>query len=452
MGVALPDPLPLPDGWQAQDMVEDTAQYTAAGPAASVRVTVHQATSRAGRTLGAFDCVDQVVARLADTARARASAGDLADLGTGFPRTSYTVVEVVTVLHAGLVPTHHASRPDDLPPSADAFMRCLALVRDLARAYRVAAEVPFGLPSYERLSGPVMMWTAPGVFAEAQSGPVMPRPEPDDTTSTSASTTPSGSPGPAPDRSCEGAPPRGTGTVEQHGPWQGPSLMMLERLNQPDPVLGPLVEGALQDKFDHWMRNLRVGSPFVTWRDRVAEAARFLQVEGNYAQSLLTAAVGTEVLLDAVLMLLLWEDKVEPSRAAPLFQEGRLLQRITKELAPRLKGDWSTAHGSRPLGRWYAATYRTRNRVIHGGYDPGRLEAENALHSSAELATFTFDRIADRRGSYPRVTLMTVASAGLQKRGLYGGRIRRFNEQVAAAEPNWAVAFRDYRAAVVALL
>lgn len=90
-------------------------------------------------------------------------------------------MEVVTVLDAGLGPPLVAERPDDLPPSADAFMLCLVLVRDLARAYRVTAEAPYGLPSYERLAYPVLLWTALGVSVEAQPEPVTPKAGAEDT-------------------------------------------------------------------------------------------------------------------------------------------------------------------------------------------------------------------------------------------------------------------------------
>jgi len=42
------------------------------------------------------------------------------------------------------------------------------------------------------------------------------------------------------------------------------------------------------------------------------------------------------------------------------------------------------------------------------------------------MEKFVFDRLVLKRGKYPRATLMTVAQSGLERRGHWSGRRRRW--------------------------
>lgn len=66
-----------------------------------------------------------------------------------------------------------------------------------------------------------------------------------------------------------------------------------------------------------------------------------------------------------------------------------------------------------------------------------------------DVQKYAFDRLCDRRDQYPRVTLMTVAQPGLERRGLWSGEIERFAKQQAPAEPNWQLAFREWHRQLV---
>jgi hypothetical protein len=154
------------------------------------------------------------------------------------------------------------------------------------------------------------------------------------------------------------------------------------------------------------------------------------------------ANTATETLMDVILNLLLWEDHVDPEDAEKLFVEGKVLQRITRELPKRLGASWSTADG--PVGEWYEASYRLRHRIVHGAYWPTHPEAVRALRAAQEMHTFAFDQIAAKRNVYPRSTLLTVARTGLEKRGLWAGKIKIFAEQNAPTESDWSTSFRDF--------
>jgi len=233
------------------------------------------------------------------------------------------------------------------------------------------------------------------------------------------------------------------------GPWQGPSLMLLDHLNTADIVLGPLVEGDVATTFAQWMSEIRSGSPFVAWRERLVEANRSLNIHGEYAQAAVLAQTAAEVLLDTLLMLPLWEEKLPAENAATILEEGKLARRIKTEWQPRLGGNWSL-DSSGSVATWFLGTALLRNRVVHGGYLPTRAEARCAYEAVFSLEKFAFDRLVDKRNRYPRSVLMTVARSGLERRGRWSGQIKRFAETIAGTEPSWRDSFREYRAAVAA--
>ena len=155
-------------------------------------------------------------------------------------------------------------------------------------------------------------------------------------------------------------------------------------------------------------------------------------------------------MLDAILALLMWEEGLAVEDAASAFEEGKVLRRITQELSPRLRGNWSTERG--PVGSWYRSAYRLRHRVVHGGYSPSPREAADALEAAVSLQRFVMDRIAERRTTYRRAALMTIAEAGLRRRNLWSGQIKRFALEVAPNEPNWRDSYTSWYRGLVAVL
>ena len=108
-------------------------------------------------------------------------------------------------------------------------------------------------------------------------------------------------------------------------------------------------------------------------------------------------------------------------------------------LLPRLKGDWASANS--PWQLWRSKGSGLRNRIVHAGYQPERAEAQEVLDSVDILQSFIFDRLSAQAAKYPRVTLMLVTRAGLESRGLYRGKVKRFDENRATAGPSWLEQF-----------
>jgi hypothetical protein len=204
-----------------------------------------------------------------------------------------------------------------------------------------------------------------------------------------------------------------------------------------------LVDDRLAAEMAHWLEEARSGSPFATWRERYVDAVGALQTRGDTVASVLAGQTASEVLLDGMLSLLMWEEGVEPEVAAQAFEEGQAVTRMSREMPARLKGVWTTT-GSGSVAQWFEDSYKLRHRVVHGGYTPSRIEAEAALGACSRLRTHLLDRLSARRNAYMRATLMTVGEPGLLRRGLWAGKIREFAEGPAQSEPNWRESFHGW--------
>jgi len=413
----LPEPLPMPDGTQVQDHVGDLPDAPTSDDDPWVALTFHQVSSPYGRTKGGMDAVAKVLASEPGLVERDPEAPGRADTD-GLPdlEIAYTVVDATTTD----VDVGGDQEPFDVaqevPPTADPFNRCLRLVQDLARAYRVTVQGLTGLPTYERLPHPVLAFRAVGELVEVEQ---------DGLTGIMV-----------------GVPESG---------WGGPQLMMLDHMNAPDPILGPLVEGDTADQFDYWVAQIREGNPLMLALEGFLGARRALQVEGDYPGAVVLAETASEVAVDGVLAMLLWESGVEPEGAAGRFEEGKVTRRVRTDLPALLGGDWRL-EGPGAAAVWFRDAVRLRHRVVHGGYRPTRTEAAAAVRAVLGFERHIYDRLAARRNEYPRSTLMTVAEQGLRKRDLWGGQIRRFAEEVAPTEPPWRESYRTWRDRMVTRL
>src|SRR5450755_2551464 len=245
--LALPEPLPLPSGYTVTERIGNTFGDSGTDEDPMVTVIVHQVTTEFGRTRGAATAVSAATKSAPGLPQPDVDQAGDAHFALA---TDYTVIEAITVGESPDGPPNGwTGRPQDLPPRSDALMRCIRLVTDLVRAYRIASEVPYALPSYERIPSPVLVYVADAVR----------------------------------EWHAEGTHPGEH--IRSIGDWGGPQVMMLDHLNTLDSPSGPSVEGALEEKFNEWMHKLRTGSPFITWRDRFADAKRALLINGDYPQA-----------------------------------------------------------------------------------------------------------------------------------------------------------------------
>jgi hypothetical protein len=403
---ALPEPLPFPDGSLILERVGDSI-YDAKPDDPWVSVIVHQVLVPHGRTHAFAAATDAVM-----TARP-----ELVNLLSGRDRTiqgeetldfevAITVVEAITDFASpDQPPADWSGEARDLPPRADALNRCIRLVQDQMRAYRLAADVPYGRVTYEKI--PLFVFGFMGWGTR----------QPD-------------------------------GFWHLWPPWRGPQVILLEHFNLPDPVAETQVVGELQTRHQHWLFELRQGNALVAWRESLLDAYRRCRVEGEYGAACIAAQTAAEVLVDQLLGLLMWEEGKDPEAAATVLGEGQLVAKMRREFPRRLGGNWSfTSPG--PLREWLVGTVRIRNRVVHAGYEPTRLQTEAAIQRVLELQTWLFDALANERTRYPRAVLMTLAQEGLQRRGLWNGQIRVFANEQAPTEASWRASWKSWRDAMV---
>jgi hypothetical protein len=178
------------------------------------------------------------------------------------------------------------------------------------------------------------------------------------------------------------------------------------------------------------------GDPTAIFAEHARTAWRAFWMEGDHAAAAIEAHISTEVLLDAVLLMMAWEQGTSPSEAAAWFDIG-LSRRLRTFYAPRLGGNWRTQTPNSVIGEWAHHVRDLRNQVAHRGYWPTLDEARRALETADKLEDFVKNRLGAKRNKYPRTTLLVLGRPGLGRLGLYAGQIKKFAETVANKEPDW---------------
>jgi hypothetical protein len=227
------------------------------------------------------------------------------------------------------------------------------------------------------------------------------------------------------------------------GAWDYESLSLLLlhlRAGQlaPPPLGRSEVEG-LNQHIEMLLRD----HPLLPYAERRLDARVARYVDGDYGDTIVQVQIAAEILFDAVLQLMLWEEGVDAADAADSIYGVGLAKRVRTHYHPRLGGDWRT-DGSGAIAEWSTAVARLRGRVVHAGYRPSREEAQNALASADRLEAFIRERMARRRNQYPRTALVALGRRGLLAERAWTRRIRDFLDR-ADEEPDWLVAFGEWR-------
>lgn len=384
----LREALNLPDGYKINELVADDSSGWGNDPRTWAVVIHHRVTTRYTELEGYFSALDQVLHNINNDEGGTPSKELFADL------TTYrSVVEVVTP--RGSVHNYHSAMGENVRErlaSTDAVNRCVQVLRDYSRTLIVAYERKTHPVSYDNIISPVIIFN--GHVEVTYSRPML---------------------------------------LREVGDWSKDVVLNLDQFNLPNFYSMDPIADMESGKFDHWLHELRAGSPFFRFRELLIAASRALTVEGDYGLCVILANTAGEVLLDGVLCLLFWEAGVTPEDARDIFDSKEFGPRVSSEIAGRLGGNWNTA-GAGSYANWVEDTRNLRHKVVHAGYDPSWRQADLAYKCTVQLNTFILDRLADRRGTYPRATLMTLGSSGLQRRSLWAGRIKSFSETVAPTE------------------
>ncbi|MBK5226123.1 MAG: hypothetical protein JJD96_06085 [Thermoleophilia bacterium] len=197
------------------------------------------------------------------------------------------------------------------------------------------------------------------------------------------------------------------------------------------------------DKTALILERTRKGDPLVAASRSRWVAYRALRIESDTVTAVIQAATSSEMFFNTVIQMIAWEETVSPNDAAVWFDQG-LSKRLRTYYGPKLGGNWDTCNQNAPLGNWSKNLQFCRNKTVHDAYVPSIEEAEAALNAGDEALDFLMSRLCEKRNEYPRTTLLLLGRPGLERRGLYAGKIKTFVEKVAASENDWLIEYNTW--------
>ena len=206
-------------------------------------------------------------------------------------------------------------------------------------------------------------------------------------------------------------------TLESEGPAKVHGMVILDHTNMPVPAPEPLTDDTREEMALVYPR-LTAGDPFMLYMERRLQGMTEGFVNGRHGESVVQTAIAAEVLLDATLGLLMWEEsasgQMTRTDAAAVFSTD-LLPRIRREYHPRLRGQWSLSGVN--LSPWYERLARLRGRIVHAGYRPDAEEAQLARDALVTLESFIGNRLAASLNEYPKTAWLFFGDPGFAKRG-----------------------------------
>ena len=127
---------------------------------------------------------------------------------------------------------------------------------------------------------------------------------------------------------------------------------------------------------------MKAGDPIIAFRERLTDAAYAFRKLGTNAEVLVQIGIACEVLFDGLLGMLLWEKGKTLDEAAVVFSRD-ITPRIKNEYHPILGGTFSLDSGA--LKGWYDDIAGVRNRVVHSNHRPSDTEASTAFEAAEKL-------------------------------------------------------------------
>lgn len=304
-----------------------------------------------------------------------------------------TIVEAVTFVACDEQLVASEGKPDPLT-------RCIDVLTGFHRSYRVQARKHISELTYERLHPVVICFRRP-LFGDALPMPA--------------------------------------------------GMIMLENRNFAVPDTEPLSQ-EMQRDISLFSIRASAGDPFAIYAERRLEAEMEVWTTGRMGESVLQCGIAAEVLFDALLGLMMWEEHQQGSLtvygAAEVFSSD-ITPRLRSEYAKRLGGQWSFQ--SEPMSGWFNDITHVRNRVVHGGYRPDKHKAADALDALLAVEKFVGDRLAERWLTYPRTAWLFLGTSGFEKRGGLRRADAWLQENGANTAP-WVREYRGWREQVDALV
>jgi HEPN domain-containing protein len=239
-----------------------------------------------------------------------------------------------------------------------------------------------------------------------------------------------------------------TRAVDADGPPKTHSVTHLSHQNVRDAPPHKLEDRDLLQ----WQASVQLLSakdPLSLYYERMIEAEFSVAVEGNYGAAVLGAAMASEIYLDSILALLLWERYgAAPSSDGPTAQAARAM---SKDLRPRLRSEYHPLIGGRwdlksneTLRAWDIQVARVRGRIVHRSYRPRPSEAADALNAVKQLVEYVTDLLTSKASEYPRTASMMVTLKQLGDRKVSARTLANM-DKLARSEPPWRDNYSSWR-------
>lgn len=185
------------------------------------------------------------------------------------------------------------------------------------------------------------------------------------------------------------------------------------------------------------------GQPLYGYARLRNQARSLWEHDGDRSLAVIVANTAVEVLLDEVLGMLLWEERVLPDVAAMEFGHADAWSRMKPRLEPRLGNGWDPK--TQPASQYWQKLALLRNHLVHAGTTPTRGETIDALEVLTNIYrgliwSITRDESLAR---YPLTALAVCGGAdGLKQVGRLKRRVR---ERIkAVGHLDWAAIYRRW--------
>ena len=279
----------------------------------------------------------------------------------------YTVVEMVTPL---IMPQGNLWVPAPLSANlmGQNFTRCIDMLNEVVSAYRLVENVRIPVPARERLGPTVVGATRPA--------------------------NPSG----------------GSWDPEEHRPIVANAYALARSQGMPpvpSPEVGQKIGVFLAHKMDH--------NPTVAIMELQADARVALEQAGDFRSAIVLIHTASEVLLDAALACMYWEEGQTIEATATVFRNP-LLSRVRNQYHERLGGSWSLS-GDGVVASWRQSLVLLRHRVVHEGFAPWREAADTAFSAHDALRDHLMARLHASITKYPLSAGILLGESGLRRRG-----------------------------------
>ncbi len=213
------------------------------------------------------------------------------------------------------------------------------------------------------------------------------------------------------------------GAITRDGNWTRLGDLLMHIDSYPFP-LRPQPYEALRRQIDGVLESLQMGRPFITANLWYSRGLRAIHLRGDNADCVISSQTAAESMMYDLLRGLLIDlgktSQEVDARAKPELPFKALL---TREIPPRLGGDWNL-DGSSPVGIYWRSLYLLRNRVAHAAYMPSTVEAELALEAFVNVREYVSELLWRKNGAFPRTLLAKVGENGLVRRGWMSVRMQ----------------------------